>query len=1008
MEIEKTDQTIDEGLYSRQLYVLGHDAMKKMGSSNVLIVGLKGLGVEIAKNVVLAGVKSVTLYDPEPVKISDLSSQFFLREEDVGKPRATISAPRLAELNQYVPISILEGELTNDKIRNFQVVVLTETPLKKQLEINDFTHANEIHFISTDVRGLFGIAFNDFGEEFQVIDATGENPITGMVAAITKEVDGVVTCLDESRHGLEDGEYVTFTEIKGMEVLNNCEPRKIKVLGPYTFSIGDTSDYGDYISGGIFTQVKQPKTVQFKSLRESLRKPDFLISDFAKWDRPGQLHIGFQALHKFVESHGLLPRPHNETDAEELVRLARDINDQCEEKIELDDKLLKQLAYGASGDLSPMVALFGGLVAQEVLKACSGKFHPIQQYFYFDSLESLPDDIVLNEESCAPCNSRYDGQIAVFGKDFQHRIANFREFLVGAGAIGCEMLKNWAMMGLGTGPRGAIHVTDMDTIEKSNLNRQFLFRPGDVGKLKSETAAAAINKMNPTTIGKVIAHQDRVGVETENVYNDDFFEHLDGVTNALDNVDARKYMDRRCVYFRRPLLESGTLGTKGNTQIVIPYLTESYSSSQDPPEKAIPICTLKNFPNAIEHTIQWARDLFEGLFKAPAENVNLYLSQPGFVDATTKQGGTAKETLEGIKNFLVDERPLTFEECIAWARLKFEEYFNNNIQQLLFNFPKDTITSTGAKFWSGPKRAPDVIVFDANNENHIEFIVTAANLHAFNYGLKGETNREYIKNILSNVIVPEFHPKSGVKIQVQENETIQQTADEKELQDIIASLPDPASIPGFRLNPVEFEKDDDTNFHIDFITATSNLRAANYGIQPADRHKTKFIAGKIIPAIATTTSLVTGLVCLELYKIIAGRNKLEDYKNGFVNLALPFFGFSEPIAMPKFKYHEKEWSLWDRFDIEGDLTLQEFLNYFEKNHELEVTMLSCGASMLYAFFLQGRKKEERKNMRLSELVESIAKKPIPTHVKALTLEMVVNDRDGEDVEVPYVRLAIRQ
>ena len=58
-----------------------------------------------------------------------------------------------------------------------------------------------------------------------------------------------------------------------------------------------------------------------------------------------------------------------------------------------------------------------------------------------------------------------------------------------------------------------------------------------------------------------------------------------------------------------------------------------------------------------------------------------------------------------------------------------------------------------------------------------------------------------------------------------------------------------------------------------------------------------------------------------------------------------------------------EWSLWDRFDIEGDLTLQEFLDYFEKNHELKVTMVSCGASMLYAFFLQGKKREERKNMR---------------------------------------------
>ena len=70
----------------------------------------------------------------------------------------------------------------------------------------------------------------------------------------------------------------------------------------------------------------------------------------------------------------------------------------------------------------------------------------------------------------------------------------------------------------------------------------------------------------------------------------------------------------RCVYYRLPLLESGTLGTKGNTQVVIPDITESYSSSHDPPEKSIPICTLKNFPNQIEHTLQWAREQFEGTF----------------------------------------------------------------------------------------------------------------------------------------------------------------------------------------------------------------------------------------------------------------------------------------------------------------------------------------------------------------------------------------------------------
>lgn len=88
------------------------------------------------------------------------------------------------------------------------------------------------------------------------------------------------------------------------------------------------------------------------------------------------------------------------------------------------------------------------------------------------------------------------------------------------------------------------------------------------------------------------------------VYDEAFFDSIDGVTNALDNVKARLYMDQRCVFFKKPLLESGTLGTKGNTQVIIPHLTESYASSQDPPEKETPSCTVKNFPNAIQHTIE--------------------------------------------------------------------------------------------------------------------------------------------------------------------------------------------------------------------------------------------------------------------------------------------------------------------------------------------------------------------------------------------------------------------
>lgn len=927
----------------------------------------------LAKNIALAGVKSLTLYDPAPVVISDLSSQFFLQPQDVGKPRAEATAPRVSDLNSYVPVTVHEGDnlVGNlEQLKRYQAVVLTLTPLKEQLAIADFCHKNGIYLTITDTFGLFGYLFNDFGKNFTVGDPTGEEPVSGIVADVAE--DGLVSASDENRHGLQDGDFVKFTELKGIEGLNDSDPRKVTVKGPYTFTIGDVSGLGTYQGGGIFTQVKMPNFVDFQPLEEQLKKPELMISDFAKFDRPQQLHIGVQALHKFAEAHdGQLPRPHNESDAQELIKTANELASSQEEKVELDEKVIKELSYQARGDLNPLAALFGGFVAQEVLKGVSGKFNPVSQWLYFDALESLPASSQRSEESCKPLGTRYDGQIAVFGKEYQDKIANNTQFLVGAGAIGCETLKNWAMQGLGTGPNGKIYVTDMDQIEKSNLNRQFLFRTKDVGRLKSECASSAVQAMNPDLEGKIVTLKDRVGPDTEHIFDEDFWNGLNGVTNALDNVDARTYVDRRCVFFRKPLLESGTLGTKGNTQVVLPRITESYSSSQDPPEKSFPMCTLKSFPNRIEHTIAWSRDLFQTYFVGPPDAVNLYLSQPNYIEQTLKQAGNEKQTLEHLRDFLVTDKPLTFDDCVIWARHQFEAQYNNAIQQLLYNFPRDSKTSTGQPFWSGPKRAPTPLKFDSTNPTHIGFIVAAANLHAFNYGIKSPgADKGYYRKIVDNMIIPEFSPSSSIKIQADDNDPDpnaqaqgSSSLDENsEIQRLVESLPSPKSLAGFRLTPVEFEKDDDTNHHIDFITAASNLRADNYEIPQADRHKTKFIAGKIIPAIATTTALITGLVSLENYKIVDGKDDVEQYKNGFINVALPFIGFSEPIGSPKGKYQSKQGEvtidqIWDRFEVE-DIPLQDFLKHFS-DQGLEISMVSSGVSLLYASFYPPSKLKDR-------------------------------------------------
>jgi ubiquitin-activating enzyme E1 len=520
--------------------------------------------------------------------------------------------------------------------------------------------------------------------------------------------------------------------------------------------------------------------------------------------------------------------------------------------------------------------------------------------------------------------------------------------------------------------------------------------------------------MNPDLKGKIKTMTDRIGPDSEDIFNEAFWNELDVVTNALDNVEARTYVDRKCVFHMKPLLESGTLGTKGNTQVVLPRLTESYSSSQDPPEQSFPMCTLRSFPNKIEHTIAWARDLFQSYFIGPPETVNLYLSQPDYINTTLRQQGNEKAILDSLFEFLVSEKPADFNDCIAWARNQFEKQYHNAIAQLLHNFPKDSKTSTGADFWSGPKRAPTPLKFDTSDETHMGFVIAAANLHAYNYGIEAPklTNADYAK-VIDSMIIPEFRPDANVKIQADDKEPDPNgpppsfADDAEELNKIVKALPTPKSLPTFRLNVVEFEKDDDTNHHIDFITAASNLRALNYEIAVADRHKTKFIAGKIIPAIATTTALVTGLVILELYKIIDGKTDIEQYKNGFINLALPFFGFSEPIASPKGTYKGKDGDvtidkLWDRFEVE-DITLTEFVKHFE-DLGLSITMVSSGVSLLYASFYPPSKLKDRMPLKMSKLLETISRKPIPDHMKNIIFEVTAEDTTEEDVEIPYVIL----
>ncbi|XP_069486598.1 ubiquitin-like modifier-activating enzyme 6 isoform X1 [Ambystoma mexicanum] len=1005
---------IDDALYSRQRYVLGDTAMQKMAQSKIFLNGMGGLGVEIAKNIVLAGIKALTIHDTKPCQTWDLGPNFFIREEDVKnqRNRAEASLRHIAALNPYVSVVSSTAPL-NEKtdlsfLKQYQCVVLTEARLPLQKVINAFCRSQNppIKFISSDVHGIWSRLFCDFGNDFEVLDTTGEEPKEMFISNITQSDPGIVTCLENHPHKLETGHLVTFREVNGMSSLNGS--RHSITVSPYSFSIGDTSGIEPYEHGGIAVQIKTPKTFHFESLEKQLQCPNYLVADFSKPEAPLHIHTAMLALDHFQELFSRMPNTGCLQDSEEMLKFAISISEPVDGKPAVDESIVKWLSWTAKGFLAPLAAAVGGIASQEVLKAVTGKFSPLQQWLYIDAVDIVGSLEQPNNEEFLPRGDRYDALRACIGDSLRQKLHNLNVFLVGCGAIGCEMLKNFALLGVGSGPeKGLVTITDPDLIEKSNLNRQFLFRPHHIQKPKSCTAALATLNINPQL--KIDPHLNKVCPATENIYDDGFYNRHDVVVMALDNVEARRYIDSRSVSNLRPLLDSGTMGTKGHTEVIVPHLTESYNTHRDPPEEEIPFCTLKSFPAAIEHTIQWARDKFESSFSHKPSLFNTFWQTYQSAEEVLRRVQCG-ESLDGCFQVIkcLSRRPRNWLQCVELARLKFEKYFNHKALQLLHSFPLDTRLKDGSLFWQSPKRPPTPIKFDPSEQLDINFVISASKLFAEVYGItftEKDISEEVVLKILSEVKVQEFTPSNKIVLTDETARKPDQTAvsseDERnaitQLEKVILSSE--TSPCHLQMKSLSFEKDNDSNEHINFITAASNLRAKMYNIEPADRLKTKRIAGNIIPAIATSTAAVAGLVSLELIKIVAG-HPFEAYKNCFLNLAIPIIVFTETAEVRKTPIRNGiTFTIWDRWTVYGkeNFTLSDFISAVKEKYGIEPTMVVQGVKMLYVPVMPGHSK--RLKLTMHKLVKPSANRKYID----LTVSFAPENDGEEDLAGPPVR-----
>ena len=395
--------------------------------------------------------------------------------------------------------------------------------------------------------------------------------------------------------------------------------------------------------------------------------------------------------------------------------------------------------------------------------------------------------------------------------------------IVGAGGLGCELLKLLVINGF-----KQISIIDMDKIERSNLNRQFLFDHSSIGKYKSEIAVKKIYEYRQDPTLKI---QSYIGnIKDEEKFGTKFYSNFDLILNGLDNNDARYYINSVCVKLNIPFINSGSEGIYGMVNWHIRGITPCFACKNIiKDEDVIPICSIRLKPEKLDHCVAWGKVLFEQIF--------------------ISNNGEHKDNNEEKKEKLFDEnmpkKSENFDEILNYTQYMFFNAINTYKELMDSNKDnnKDNINSNNNKK-------------NGNEKVHAIDIYKLLNIDSKNIGK--DINEKYLD------IYSKF--KSDIN-------SINIQPDEKNISEIINLLIIfISSYYTLSKRPAIYEFDKEDDDIINFIYSSTNLRCYNFSLNLESKFKIKEIAGKIIAAIAYTNNIISSVEVLEAKKYFLKKN----------------------------------------------------------------------------------------------------------------------------------------